>query len=53
MRSADYGGAPGARRDGAHARRGMLWITEESGARDVLLRSGQSFTFRRAFSADD
>ena len=27
---------------------GMVWITEENGPRDVLLRSGQSFTFRRS-----
>jgi len=26
---------------------GVVWITEESGARDVMLRAGQSFTFRR------
>ena len=27
---------------------GMVWITEEDGVRDVLLRSRQSFTFRRS-----
>ena len=27
---------------------GTVWITEENGTRDVLLRSGQSYTFRRA-----
>lgn len=30
----------------AHA--GVLWITEENSARDVLLRAGESFHFRRS-----
>jgi hypothetical protein len=29
----------------AHA--GLVWITEQDSPRDVLLHSGQSFTFRR------
>jgi hypothetical protein len=29
----------------AHA--GSVWITEEDSPRDVVLRAGQSFTFRR------
>ena len=30
----------------AHA--GVLWITEENSAHDVLLRAGESFRFRRS-----
>jgi hypothetical protein len=30
----------------AHA--GSVWITEENGVRDIVLRAGQSFTFRRS-----
>ena len=30
----------------AHA--GSVWITEENSRRDVVLRSGQSFTFQRS-----
>ena len=29
------------------ARAGAIWITEEDGRRDVVLRAGQSFTLRR------
>jgi hypothetical protein len=30
------------------AHQGLVWITEENGARDVLLRAGQSFHFCRS-----
>ena len=29
------------------AHTGSVWITEEDSARDIVLRAGQSFTFRR------
>jgi hypothetical protein len=30
------------------AHTGSVWITEEDSVRDVVLRAGQSFTFRRS-----